>query len=347
MTATGHEHKVTEMETINLEIQSREILGHLYDVAGVGMCVTDIHRKFVAVNREYCNTYGYEPSELLGKEFTLVVPTEQRDAAARLHDDFLLQHKGEVSGEWRVVRKDGSIRTILVTAGRLELNGNSYKITTVYDMRGRSLGANLDEMQEHALREVNHRVKNHLNSLQSMLNLQLYESEGEAKVVSILTDSINRIKSMSRLYDRLQQAPSVTSIGLKGYLDTLLTDIISTGGRQERVEIFLDVEDLQLTVEQGVSLGLILNELVTNSLKHAIPPDTSGWIAVSVKSAGSHIEARVSDSGPGVTTDYLDQTRENIGMQIVAAIIGQHNGEFTLEDPERSVFLVRLPRMLD
>lgn len=335
------------MESTDLEARSREILGHLYDVAGVGMCVTDTDRCFVAVNREYCRTYGYDPSELLGHEFTMVVPKEQRDAAAQLHDDFMLKGNGEVSGEWRVVRKDGSIRTILVTAGRLELNGHSYKITTVYDMKGRSLGANLDDMQHYALREVNHRVKNHLNSLQSMLNLQLRESEGETKVVTILTDSINRIKSMSRLYDRLQQAPSVTSIDLKAYLETLISDVISTGGRQEHVEIQLDVEDLQITVEQGVSLGLILNELVTNSLKHAIPQDTSGWISVVVKSAGTHIEARVSDSGPGVAPDYLDQTRENLGMQIVMAIVGQHNGEFDLEDPTRSVFLVRLPRMLD
>lgn len=335
------------MESTELENRSREILGHLYDVAGVGMCVTNVERRFVAVNREYSDTYGYDPSELLGHEFTMVVPHEQRDAAAQLHDDFLLRGKGEVSGEWRVVRKDGSIRTILVTAGRLELNGNPYKITTVYDMRGRSIGSQLDEIQETSIREVTHRVKNHLNSLESMLNLQLRESAGEAKVVSILTDSINRIKSMSRLYDRLQQAPSVASIGLKEYLDNLISDIVTTGGQQEYVEAHLDVEDLQLTVEQGVSLGLILNELATNSLKHAIPQGTTGWISVSVKSAGPHIEARVSDSGPGVSAEYLDQTRERIGMQIVTAIVGQHEGEFLLEDPDSSSFLVRLPRMLD
>ncbi len=335
------------MEHSTLEKRSRDILGHLYDVAGVGMCVTDRERRFVAVNREYCATYGYEPSELLGNEFTMVVPREQRDAAARLHDDFLLRGHGEVSGEWNVVRKDGSIRTILVTAGRLELEGNSYKVTTVYDMQGRSIGSRLDEIQDNAIREITHRVKNHLNSLQSMLDLQLRESAGESKIVSILTDSINRIKSMSRLYDRLQQAPSVTSIGLKGYLENLVSDIISTGGRDEHVRADLDVEDLQLTVEQGVSLGLILNELATNSFKHAIPHGTSGWIAVSVHSAGPYIEARVSDSGPGVSADYLDKNREQLGMQIVSAIVAQHSGEFLLEEPNTSTFLVRLPRIFD
>ena len=332
------------MSTAEVERESRQILGHLYDVAGVGMCVTDPQRRFVAVNREYCKTYGYDPSELLRNEFTMVVPAEQRDAAARLHDDFLFKRQGEVTGEWRVVRKDGSIRTILVTAGRLELDDQVYKITTVYDMRGRSLTSQLDEDQQNALREVNHRVKNHLNSLQSMLDLQLRESEGETKVVSILTESINRIKSMSRLYDRLQQAPSVKSIGLKDYLESLVSDVLSTNGRQEELESYLDVEDLQLTVEQGLSLGLVVNELLTNSLKHAIPRGSSGYISVSVKSAGTHIEVRVSDSGPGLPADYLDHNRETLGMQIVSAIVGRHDGEFSVEDAASSTFLVRLPQ---
>jgi PAS domain S-box-containing protein len=208
--------------------------------------LTDTQRRFVAVNREYCKTYGYDPSELLGNEFTMVVPGEQREAAARLHDEFLFREQGEVTGEWRVVRKDGSIRTILVTVGRLELDDTPYKITTVYDMRGRSLASNLDENQHNALREVNHRVKNHLNSL-----------------------------------------------------------------------------------------------------KHAVPQGNSGWISLSVKSAGTHIEARVSDSGPGLPADYLGQNRETLGMQIVTAIVGQHDGEFYVEDAETSTFLVRLPRLMD
>lgn len=335
------------MEATDLEARSREILGYLYDVAGVGMCVTDLDRHFVAVNSEYCRTYGYEPAELLGNEFTMNVPEEQREAAAQLHDDFLLRGAGEVTGEWRVVRKDGSIRTVLVTAGRLELNGRPLKVTTVYDMKGRSLAGDREDDRNAALREVSHRVKNHLNSLQSMLHLQMEESEGEEKVVEVLTDSINRIKSMSRLYDRLQQAPAVKSIDLRDYLQNLVADIVKTGGRRDSVDIDLDVEDLQLTIEQATSLGLILNELVTNSLKHAISPGAAGRISVAVRSAGSHIEARVADSGPGVPPDYLEQNRSHLGMQIVTAIVGEHGGEFLLEDPESSRFLIRLPRMLD
>jgi PAS domain S-box-containing protein len=81
------------------------------------MFFTALEKRSDAVNREYARTYGYDPSELLGHEFTLTVPRKQRDAAAQFHDDFVLRGSGEVGGEWRAVRSDGSIRTILVTAG--------------------------------------------------------------------------------------------------------------------------------------------------------------------------------------------------------------------------------------
>lgn len=335
------------MVASDLEERSRQILGHLYDVAGVGMCVTDEDRRYAAINQEYCKTYGYTTAELLGKEFTMVLPKEQRKAAAELHDSFLLRGEGEVSGEWRVVRKDGSFRTVLVTAGRLELDGSRYKVTTVYEVNHGSRGTRADDDRRNALREINHRVKNHLSTLQSMLDLQLEESRGEDKIVGILTDSINRIKSINRLYDRLQVAPEAKSINLRDYLDGLLADLVKTGGRDEHVEIRRDVEDLQLTVEQATSLGLVLNELVTNSLKHGIPENDDGWISVSLGSEATHIALEVSDSGPGVPPDYLEEHSETLGMQIITAIVSQHEGEFFLKDPSTSTFVVRLPRIID
>jgi len=334
------------METTNLEKRSREILGHLYDVAGVGMCVTDDDRRFVAINREYCKTYGYEPAELLGKEFTIVLPPDHRAAAAKLHDEFLFDSQAEVSGEWRVLRKDGSLCTVLITAGRLQLNGSMYKVTTVYELNGRSIRSDPDGTRRTTLREVTHRVKNHLNSLQSMLSLQLEASQREQTVVQILSESINRIKSMSRIYERLQEDPEITSVGLQAYVKALSADILATGGRDESVAIDYDVEDLHLTVEQATSLGLIINELMTNSLKHALPVGTPGTISIAIRSTGAYIEARVSDSGPGVPSFRHESNPDNLGMQIVLAIVGQHRGEFRLESSGSSTFLVRLPRIV-
>lgn len=114
---------------------SEEAFHELVRLAPIGICVTDRGRRFVLVNPAYCRIYGYREDELLGREFTLVLPEEDRAYAARLHDDFLDGRTDETPGEWRVLRKDGALRDILVDAARLvSPAGARFKLTTVQDI---------------------------------------------------------------------------------------------------------------------------------------------------------------------------------------------------------------------
>ncbi len=311
------------------------------------MCVTDTDRRFVGVNQEYCRTYGYEESELLGREFTMVVPVEHKEAAAALHDDFLLRRQGEVSGEWQVVRKDGTVATVLVTAGLLETrDGEHFKVTTVYDITDRrprvlSLESPIDRAE---LREVHHRVKNHLQSLQAMLSMEVQNAKDDKKLSDVLTSSINRINAMSRLYDRLQDKPEVKTVALKEYLLALAHDIAESGERSQPAKISIEVDELHVLIEQAVSVGLILNELITNSLKHSPDGSGSAEIGVAVRGRERYIEVEVWDSGTGLPADFLDTHHDTLGIQIIDAIVAKHGGSLELFDPDRSGFRVRLPR---
>ena len=337
------------MNSDDLDSAQKRILGMLYDVADVGMCVTDEARRFVAVNRSYCDTYGYSESELIGHEFTLVLPEEHRADAAKLHDSFLLENAGEVSGEWKVVRKDGSLRDVLVTAGRLTTpDGSHFKVTTVYDITDRVLRTSSWQRvaveKETLLREVHHRVKNNLNSLQGMLKLQLMEHQHDDAIVSALAESINRIKTMTRLYERLQSSQDVRVVRLQDYVHKLANDLVSTIRDTEHVELNLDVADEGLEIELAIALGLVLNELLTNSLKYAMSDDEKGRINISVQLKQQYVELAISDSGPGVSPDYLDTHGTTLGLQLVKALAEQHGGSIELNDPASSRFLVRLPR---
>lgn len=107
----------------------------LVRVAPIGICVTDSARRFVLVNPAYCRIYGSAEEELLGQEFTVVLPEEDRDRAAKVHDAFLDGLTEETPGEWRVRRKDGALRDILVDAARLiSPRGARFKLTTVQDV---------------------------------------------------------------------------------------------------------------------------------------------------------------------------------------------------------------------
>jgi diguanylate cyclase (GGDEF)-like protein/PAS domain S-box-containing protein len=106
----------------------------VYHSAEIGICITDEHRRFVKVNRAYCQTYGYTPEELIGQPFTTVLPADQRAMAERMHDDFL-QGGNESAGQWQVIHKDGTPREVWVTAARVILtSGHRYKVTTVTDI---------------------------------------------------------------------------------------------------------------------------------------------------------------------------------------------------------------------
>ncbi len=124
------------MPTIPTDLfNSEEAFHQLVRLAPIGICVTDRARRFVLVNPAYCRVYGYGEEELLGREFTLVLPEEDRALAAQLHDDFLEGRTDETPGEWRLRRKDGTLRTILVDAARLvSPSGARFKLTTVQDI---------------------------------------------------------------------------------------------------------------------------------------------------------------------------------------------------------------------
>lgn len=135
-------------------IDESALLKAVYDSAGIGICVTDENRRFVLVNDAYCAAYGYSREELIGQPFTMVVPHDQRDLAAQLHDEFIAGGN-ESGGEWRVQHKDGATRDIMVTAGHLVMSdGRRYKVTTVNDITERKAAEQALRQAESQLRSL-------------------------------------------------------------------------------------------------------------------------------------------------------------------------------------------------
>ena len=114
-------------------LQQAALFEAVWNSADVGMCVTNAERRFVEVNQAYCALYGYSRDELIGCEFTKVLPEAERAYAARIHDAFIAGAE-ESAGEWRVQRKDGTILEVHVTAARVMQHGQVYKVTTVKDI---------------------------------------------------------------------------------------------------------------------------------------------------------------------------------------------------------------------
>jgi PAS domain S-box-containing protein len=144
----------------------------VWNSADVGMCVTDANRRFVTVNDAYCRIYGYDRTELVGYEFTKVLPELTRAQAADIHDAFIAG-ASESAGEWQVLHRDGGVVDVQVTAARVVTEGQTYKVTTVADITAHKVSQrHLEtEMQERtaALERTNLRLAK-LNELNTQLN---------------------------------------------------------------------------------------------------------------------------------------------------------------------------------
>ncbi len=321
------------------------LLDTLYDTADIGMCVTDAERRFVKVNRAYRETYQYSVEELIGHEFTKVLPQEDRAAAAKMHDDFIDGSVVEMPQDWRVQRKDGEVRDIFVTAGRMIGNdGHPYKVTTVTDRhRNESQLEEALKQKEILLREVHHRVKNNLNTLASIISLQQNHAGAHSEVLDALGVVMNRIRAISSVYERLHQSGDSVQIDLQEYVSGLVNDIVA--GAEHSGELSVDVEaaPVQTNLDKGVTLGLMVNELVTNSIKHGSPPGSALSITVKLTVSDANFVIDVSDTGRGLPEGFQPHQANSLGIQLLQALTGQHGGTLAVVDHATAHFRVTIP----
>jgi PAS domain S-box-containing protein len=328
-------------------IDSNFVLQTLYDTAQIGMCITDEERRFVHVNRAYCSTYGYPAQQLMGKEFTLVLPPEDRIYAADMHDQFIAGTISEIPARWRVQTSSGELRDIFVTAGRMIGNdGKPYKVTTVSDItkqlrHEQELESALEEKRM-LLREVHHRVKNNLNTLSSLLHLQRDQHQEEPLASELLTVTINRVKTMSSIYERLHETKGRATVSLHTYLSGLAADLVGTGESGLNIELKCTVEPMEVDIDDAISCGLIANELITNCLKHAFPNGSAGRIELDVKSTADRTVIRVSDDGPGLPSGFSLGESNSLGLQLVQALVGQLEGTIEATSNGGACFTARV-----
>ncbi|MHC1742548.1 MAG: MASE3 domain-containing protein [Syntrophobacteraceae bacterium] len=178
------------------------------------------------------------------------------------------------------------------------------------------------------LREVHHRVKNNLQIVASLLNLQASRSQNP-DVLAVLHDMRNRVYSMALLHEALYRSKSLARTNFAGYVEELCTQLLrSVGSETERIELNRRVAPIRLSLEQAVPCGLIINELVSNALKHGFPDGRAGKITVAVQAAGeSQIHLSVRDDGVGLP-DWLEVANtRTLGLKLVSGLVRQLDGE--------------------
>jgi two-component sensor histidine kinase len=193
-------------------------------------------------------------------------------------------------------------------------------------------------MQEALLKEVHHRVKNNLQVIASLLSLQSgYVTDAQA--LSMFLESKQRVESMALLHEQLYHSPDSKRIDFTGYAQMLLTHVTQSYGARATLQITMD--DTVMSLETAVPCGLLLHELVSNALKHAFPDDTTGTIAITLRSGSDgRFTLRVRDTGVGFPPEVDFRHTASLGLQLVNLLVEQLDGTIDLTTQGGTTFTV-------
>ncbi|MFQ6041306.1 MAG: histidine kinase dimerization/phosphoacceptor domain -containing protein [Candidatus Poribacteria bacterium] len=196
--------------------------------------------------------------------------------------------------------------------------------------------------KEVLLKEIHHRVKNNMQVIVSLLNLQRRYIKDE-KYGEMFRESQNRIRSMALIHEKLYQSENLTNIDFAEYIRSLASTLFQTYEAYGKIALKMNIEDISLSIDSAIPCGLILNELVSNSLKYAFPEGKEGEIKIILRSADENeIELIVSDNGVGIPEDVDIKNTESLGLQLVATLTeNQLDGEMQLNRTEGTEFRIK------
>ena len=196
--------------------------------------------------------------------------------------------------------------------------------------------------KEVMLQEIHHRVKNNMQVIYSLLNLQA-KSVDDAQVRAMFEESRNRVSSMALIHERLYRSKDLAHIEFKEYLANLISGIADTYKRRD-VVFDVDMDPFPLDVNVGIPCGLIMNELVSNCLKHAFPGERKGMIKLGINrnSEGSYV-LFVADNGIGFPASLDFRSTTSLGLQLVNVLTNQIKGTIELSNGEGTRFSITFP----
>jgi len=208
----------------------------------------------------------------------------------------------------------------------------------------RALQTSMTE-KEALLREVHHRVKNNMQVITSLLSLQANKVQ-DKRLDEEFKYAQYRIRSMAMIHEMLYGTGNLASVDFEQYLQELIAKlVVSMKGQNNKIETHLDASGIQLNIDTAVPAGLLVNELLTNALRHGFPGDSSGRISVSIKKLPEHYELNISDNGVGFPTDFDFGNNKALGLALVDTLVIQLDGTIQRDLADGTTYLIRFNQM--
>ena len=300
-----------------------------------------------SLNPAFEKITGWLCHEWLGKNFEPLVHPDDLSFIIELNHRFLKGETMPSSIETRLLSKAGEYLLMDISIVPQTMNGKVISILGIaHDITKRmraeeKLKESLKE-KEILLREIHHRVKNNMQVISGLLMLQEELSKDE-KVIGMIKDSQNRIASMALIHEKLYKSENLSKIDFKEYIEDLVSGLFeSYGVSQSKVALNVSIDNIPMGIDLAIPCGLIINELVSNSLKYAFPGKKYGEINISLRSIGGDmIELLTGDNGIGIPEDLDVRNTESLGLHIVNILVkNQLHGEITLNKDRGTEFKI-------
>ncbi len=200
--------------------------------------------------------------------------------------------------------------------------------------------------KETLLKEIYHRTKNNMLVIISMLELQAQDLAYE-NITEVFKETENRIRAMALVHEKLYQSQSLSEIDLGSYIREVVTSLVNHMAPEGKIGLHFDVQSAPINIDYAVPLGLVINEIVTNSLKHAFPAQRKGMVSVRLRQERNNtILLDVEDDGVGLATGIDLGSATSFGMQIVSALIRiQLKGRVVLDGSNGTRYHIRFTRL--
>ena len=316
-------------------IQAERNYRILFEQSADAILVAGHDGRIVRANLSASQLFGYSAAELVGMPTAALV---QSDEKPKMAQSFRKVAAGErVSAERHYRRKDGSdfygeLRATQLTKGLV--------VGIIRDISARKEAEQVREalLQEKTalLNEVHHRVKNNLQVITSLLRLESRRSPHEA-TKAVLTDMQERIRSMALLHEFIYRAGNFAAIDLGSYIRQIATQSFqSLRESSEHVQLRLELGSVQVGLDQATPCGLLVSELISNTLKHAFPNERKGEVCIVLEPVGEAGQQpaqwclRVSDNGVGLPADFETRRHNSLGLQLVDSLALQLGATMTV-----------------
>ncbi len=343
---TGYSQDVTERKRAE---EASHRLGELVKSSEDAIIGLSIDGTIESWNRAAEKIFGYAAAEVIGKPARLLV---SEDRTGELEQVLASVRAGQHLDhyEFVYVRRDNtgfdaSVTTSAIVDHEGHVIGMSKVVRDISDQKlGEAKLRSALREKDVLLREIHHRVKNNLQVISSLLNLQaLTVASVEAR--NRLEESQGRIQSMALVHQLLYRSKDLSHIDLLEYVQDLVQRLSQAyGGEPDRpIEISVDVPNIRLDIDRAIPCGLIVNELVTNSFKHAFPGQRRGRIWVRLAQEGGELALDVRDDGVGMPPDFDLEAAQTLGLQIVRTLAHQLNGRVELADRDGTIVRVVFP----